>query len=213
MKKHIVLYFILSGIFLFSCNNSDQQGTSDNTDSISAEETQQGQQPNSDKIFLVESGYAKFTTSMDMTRELWWDDWGQKQYEENYMVIMNIKSGSNSLILEGYRYDWDPTTKEGTKMSFYNAPATDYSTMPQDDISKYGITFEGTEKIAGKDCEVISITEPMQTKTWMWKGIALKSATPMGKGTITMEAVEVKEESVDASKFQIPGDVKFKEAK
>lgn len=212
MRHNIFIYLIFSAILLVSCKNSDNNGESSDNDTT-VQQNEEVQQLNTDKVFLVESGYAKFTTSMDMTRELWWDDWGKKQYEENYMEIMGIKSGSNSLTLDGYRYDWDPTTKEGTKMSFYNAPATDYSDMPDEDITKYGVAFEGTEKIAGKECEVVSIKEPMQTKTWIWKGIALKSATPMGKGTLTMEAVEVSEEKPDPSKFEIPADVKFKESK
>lgn len=212
MKKTIFLIAVISAFLSFtSCNNGGDKPT-DGTDTTVVNEDVTSEVP-SNRVYNVESGYIKFNTSMGMTRELWWDEYGMKQYEENYMEIMGIKSGSNSLTLDGIKYDWDPTTKQGTKMKFSFAPPTEYDDMPAEEISKYGIKFEGTQKIAGKECQVISITEPMATKTWTWNGIALKSETPIGKGVMTMEAIEVKEEAVDASKFQLPTDVKFKEYK
>jgi hypothetical protein len=213
MKNQFVLMVLSICLLLVSCNNKTQTDSQTVGDENTEQTTESNVEAAAGKVFNVKSGYAKFTTSMDLTRELWWDDYGNKQYEENYMEIMGYKSGTNILTVDGFKYDWDPESKQGSKSKSYMAPATDYSIMEDADIKKYGVKFEGKEKIAGKECEVISIQEPLKSKTWMWQGIPLKSQTPFGKADMVMEAVEVREESVDASKFEIPKDVKFKEAK
>src|SRR5690554_3912059 len=138
--KTINLLFLAIVLLVVACNSSNKNET-ENSDKKIAEsknddktEVKKGNDEISVKhIYKVESGYIKFKTNtagIDMTRELWFDDFGNKQYEENYMLIMDEKHGSKSLILDGFSYSWDLDAEQGTKMKFY-AAVTDYDNVSE----------------------------------------------------------------------------------
>jgi uncharacterized protein YcfL len=216
--KTINLLFLAIVLLVVACNSSNKNET-ENSDKKIAEsknddktEVKKGNDEISVKhIYKVESGYIKFKTNtagIDMTRELWFDDFGNKQYEENYMLIMDEKHGSKSLILDGFSYSWDLDAEQGTKMKFY-AAVTDYDNVSEKDIEKYGIKKHGHEDVLGKECLKVSTEEPVKSTIWMWNNIPLKTEAEFGGEPVLMEAVEINIGKVDAAKFTLPENIEF----
>ena len=216
--KTINLLFLAIVLLVVACNSSNKNET-ENSDKKIAEsknddktEVKKGNDEISVKhIYKVESGYIKFKTNtagIDMTRELWFDDFGNKQYEENYMLIMDEKHGSKSLILDGFSYSWDLDAEQGTKMKFY-AAVTDYDNVSEKDIEKYGIKKHGHEDVLGKECLKVSTEEPVKSTIWMWNNIPLKTEAEFGGEPVLMEAVEINIGKVDAAKFTLPDNIEF----
>ncbi|HRW22385.1 MAG TPA: hypothetical protein PLO05_07850 [Bacteroidales bacterium] len=216
--KTINLLFLAIVLLVVACNSSNKNET-ENSDKKIAEsknddktEVKKGNDEISVKhIYKVESGYIKFKTNtagIDMTRELWFDDFGNKQYEENYMLIMDEKHGSKSLILDGFSYSWDLDAEQGTKMKFY-AAVTDYDNVSEKDIEKYGIKKHGHEDVLGKECLKVSTEEPVKSNIWMWNNIPLKTEAEFGGEPVLMEAVEINIGKVDAAKFTLPDNIEF----
>jgi uncharacterized protein YcfL len=169
--------------------------------------------PAATKIFNVKSGYVKYKSQvagMDMVREWWFDNYGALQYEENYMIMMDQKTGGAAVVHDGYRYNWSFKSKEGTKNQFSTAAYTDYDKISKEDIERYKMKRLGYEAIAGKKCVKVSIEKPVEATTWTWEGIPMKTITKFGGKDVTMEAVEIKDGDVPASKFVIPQDITFK---
>lgn len=216
--KTINLLFLAIVLLVVACNSSNKNET-ENSDKKIAEsknddktEVKKGNDEISVKhIYKVESGYIKFKTNtagIDMTRELWFDDFGNKQYEENYMLIMDEKHGSKSLILDGFSYSWDLDAEQGTKMKYY-AAVTDYEEVSEKDIEKYGIKKHGHEDVLGKECLKVSTEEPVKSNIWMWNNIPLKTEAEFGGEPVLMEAVEINIGKVDAAKFTLPDNIEF----
>ena len=216
--KTINLLFLAIVLLVVACNSSNKNET-ENSDKKIAEsknddktEVKKGNDEISVKhIYKVESGYIKFKTNtagIDMTREFWFDDFGNKQYEENYMLIMDEKHGSKSLILDGFSYSWDLDAEQGTKMKFY-AAVTDYDNVSEKDIEKYGIKKHGHEDVLGKECLKVSTEEPVKSNIWMWNNIPLKTEAEFGGEPVLMEAVEINIGKVDAAKFTLPDNIEF----
>jgi hypothetical protein len=170
--------------------------------------------PSSTKIFNVKSGYVKYKSQMagmDMIREWWFDDYGALQYEENYMIMMGEKTGGAALIRDGYRYNWSYKATEGTKNKNYTSAYVNYENISKEDIERYKMKNLGFETIAGKKCAKVSIEKPVAATTWTWEGVPMKTITKFGGKDVTMEATEIKDGDVSASKFDFPKEVTFKE--
>jgi hypothetical protein len=170
--------------------------------------------PSSTKIFNVKSGYVKYKSQMagmDMIREWWFDNYGALQYEENYMIMMDQKTGGAAVVRDGFRYNWSFKATEGTKSTFYATAYVDYENVSKEDIEKYKMKNLGFETIAGKKCAKVSIEKPVGAITWTWEGVPMKTITKFGGKDVTMEATEIKDGEVPSSKFDLPKDVTFKE--
>jgi uncharacterized protein YcfL len=170
--------------------------------------------PPATKIFNVKSGYVKYKSQvagMDMIREWWFDNYGALQYEENYMIMMDQKTGGAAVVRDGYRYNWNFNAKEGTKNSFSSAGYTDYDNVSKEDIERYKMKKLGYENIAGKKCMKVSIEKPVEATTWTWEGVPMKTLTKFGGKDVIMEAVEMKDGGIPSSKFDLPKDITFKE--
>lgn len=166
------------------------------------------------KIFLIESGYVKYKTSaagMDMTRELWFDNYGTRQLDENYMDIMGTKAGGFSIINNGYMYKWDYNKTEGSKIKYYAAEATNYDNISKEDIDKYGIEKHGYEQIAGVKCLKVTTQKPVKATVWVYEGVPMKTISEFAGNEVKLEAIEANFGKVDASKFDIPTNVVFTE--
>jgi hypothetical protein len=166
------------------------------------------------KIYGIKSGYVKYkniAAGMEMTRELWFDNYGALQYEENYMDMMGQKVGGSSLVNDGFKYNWDYNSQTGNKMKFYSAPMTDFSKVRKEDIERYKMKDLGFETIAGKSCQKVSVEKPVEAVTWTWEGIPMKTLSKFGGNEVSMEVLELKEENVPASKFVIPEGITFNE--
>lgn len=164
------------------------------------------------KIFNIESGYVKYknkAAGQEMTREWWFDKFGERQYEENFMMIMDSKAGGMSLIADGIKYNWSYDSNEGTRVKYYSAPATDYEDISKEDIERYGIEKLGYEEIAGKRCLKVSTQEPMKATMWIWEGIPLKTVSSFGGNEVVMEAVEITTGNIGVVNFEVPESITF----
>ncbi|MBN1950543.1 MAG: hypothetical protein JW801_05025 [Bacteroidales bacterium] len=217
MKKLFLL--TLAGVLFFSCGDSDKSDSkkSDAKDksTVDTEVSDVSDSPGTSdrKLYSIESGYVKFinhAVGQEMIRELWFDQYGNRQYEENYMNMFGEKVGGKSLVIDGFRYNWDYDSQTGNKMKFYQA-VSDYDNISERDIARYGIVKHGNEDILGKSCQKISTEEPVKSTVWMWNNIALKTEAEFGGEPVIMEAVEIIEGPVDASLLEIPDDISFTE--
>lgn len=216
--KTVNLFFLAIVLLLAACNSSDKNETENsvkkNTESKTIDQTDDKvvkDENSSTNIYKVESGYIKFKTNtagIDMIREWWFDDFGNKQYEENYMIIMDEKHGSKTLILDGFSYSWDLDAEQGTKMKYY-AAVTDYEEVSEKDIEKYGIKKHGHEDVLGKNCMKITTEEPVKSTIWIWNNIPLKTEAEFAGEPVLMEAAEINIGKVDAAKFTLPNNIEF----
>jgi len=214
MKLLNYIFIISLAILIVGCNGNTK---SESDEKVKSEEKKEDQGTNKEtksesdesKIYKVKSGHLMYNTTMGMTIETWFDDYGNTQYTESLIEIMGQKSGSYSYIIDGYRYDYNVGEIEGRKAKYYAAQSYNYDNVTQKEIDKYGLEFYPDETIQGKTCEVISIESPVESKVWIWEGIPMKTVSKLGKEDFVMEIVEIETGSVDKSKFELPEGVTF----
>ena len=143
-----------------------------------------------------------------MTREWRFDQYGSRQYEENYLLVMGQKMGDKTVVVDGFQYKWNYDSNEGSKNKFYQT-VTDYDKVSEKDIKRYGIVKHGYEEILGKKCLKVTIEKPAKSTIWVWNGIPLKTEAVFAGNKVLMEAVEINLENIDKSFFELPNDVKF----
>ncbi len=217
MKK--LINYILPLIFAFaimSCGGkkSTEEKVISDLEKIEKEAEKIPQTQAKAKIFNVKQGYVKYKNiamGMEMTREFWFDDFGALQYEENFMEMMGQKTGGSALVRDGFRYSWSYDATEGTKTKFYTSAYTEFDKVSKEDIDRYKMKNLGFETIAGKKCTKVSVEEPIVATTWTWEGLPMKTVTKISGKDVTMEALEVKEDGIPASKFEVPDGIKFTE--
>lgn len=166
-----------------------------------------------DKTFEVEAAYVKYKSTaagQEMIREWWFDRYGDRQYEENYMYIMDQKFGGKSLVLDGYQYQWDYDATEGTKRRFHQSE-TNYENISERDIERYGIQKHGYEDILGKKCLKVTTEKPVKSTIWVWKGIPVKTEATFASQKVVSEAIEISTDNIDPSVFSLPDGVSFSE--
>lgn len=214
MKTCFNLIIVLSVLVLSSCNNNSKAQTSDNKSLESfIEEVEQLPEPTttSKQLFAIESAYIKFSSKaagQEMTREWRFDQFGRRQSEEYYFMIMDQKAGHKTIVFDDFQYQWDYDATEGRKSKFYQT-VTDYEKVSQRDIERYGIATHGYEEILGKKCLKVSIEKPAKSTIWVWNGIALKTESVIGNNTLHMEAIEIDEGAIKNAFFELPENVKF----
>jgi hypothetical protein len=216
MKKLIcVLVIVFTASMFFSCQSKKEKTVKDEVESLveQLEDLPKGT-TSPKKVFMIESAYVKYKNNaagQDMIREWWFDDYGNKQFEENYMMIMGQKAGGFALVSDGYRYTWSYDSKEGSKSKFYSAEAVDYENVSDKDKERYGLEKQGYETIAGKRCLKVTMEKPVKATSWIWEGIPMKTITQFAGQDVTMEAVEISTSISDKSVFQIPESIQFTE--
>ena len=161
------------------------------------------------KVYEIKSAYLKYTSSINLTKEIWFDDYGAKQCEESYMENNGVRSGTRSFILDGYKYDQVYGSGEITKMKYTAAPSTDYDKVSYETRKEYGIKKVGNETINGKYCIIVTVEKPVKSTIWLWKGIPMKSVNSMGNKELTLEVTKMDESPIDPSKFELPKGAKI----
>lgn len=214
-KSTIILTIIFLAFTIVSCKSKKEQNLPDEVESL-LEEIEELPQGNADpqKVFKMEQGYVKYkniAAGQEMIREWWFDDYGKKQFEENYLMIMGQKAGGYTLVLDGFRYSWDYDANEGAKMKFYAAEATDYEHISAKDKERYGLETHGYEEVCGKRCLKVTMEKPMKATVWMWESIPLKTVSSYGGQDVIMEALEIRS-STEPSKFELPSGINFLES-
>lgn len=212
MKNLKFILFVFAIFSIIACGGSKTKSDENNTGKTEqTDETSDESTKDNTKIYKIKSGHLVYKTTMDMTIDTWFDDYGNKQYTVSSMEMFGEKSGTYSYIIDGYKYDYNIGSTEGTKMPYYASATTDYDDVSAEDIKKYGIEMLGNETIAGKDCQVVSIKSPIASKVWIWEGIPMKTVSKLGKEDFIMEISEIETGDVDAGKFELPEGVTFSE--
>jgi hypothetical protein len=166
--------------------------------------------------YEIESAVIKKEITMmgQKLNAIWYiDDFGRKESVE--MTIKNgIAQGVDKHIrtlMEGSSViTVDLDLKVGNRMELPEKPVN-YLQITPEISEKYKIKENDEEEIAGKKCrkyssEITQMGHTMQMKTWVWKGLVLKSETSAGGMVVAVEtATEIEENaSVPEDKFKVP---------
>ena len=179
------------------------------------------------KTYAIESGYLKLELSGNTvgTKELWWDDYGQKTHElekstttTKMFGIKDIEETHKLTIIVKDKFwtvDYTDNTGANGTVPYYNEGQEYVGNMSEEEqqefadnlLEQMGGNKLGSEKVKAYDCDVIKI---MGAKSWIYKGLILKSETKM----LGIKANEMLSEfkpnsSVSASKFDAPKDVNY----
>ncbi len=177
--------------------------------------------------YAVKSGYLKLelTGSITGIKELWWDDYGEKSCEieksETTVNMFGIKNTEKTHMLTinvGDSY-WtvDYLNNEACKgkLEFYDEAQEFADSMTEEEKEEFanqileslGGQKQGTETIGGFKCDVFTV---MGAKSWIYKGIAIKSAAKiMGIETNEMFVEFKPGSSVPSSKFTPPSEYEY----
>ena len=209
MKKIIIL--ITACTLLISCKNTVKEDAKEENSVNQSEVTTNVSTEK--EYFAIPSAYVKYRNNavgQEMIREWWFDQHGNRQYEVTTMNIMGNEIATYSLIVDGYKYNWEGDATTGRKMKFYQS-VTDYEKITEKDIENYGIKKHGYEEILGKKCLKVTTEKPAKSTTWIWKNIPLKTEVAFGKSQVLMEAIEISTDNVDSKRFELPVNITFTE--
>ncbi len=217
MKKLIyIVSFSMIILSVFSCKSKTEKSMPKEVENMLEEVEEQAKSATTQtKIYTIKSCYIKFKNNVsgqEMIREWWFDDFGNKQFEDNYMIIMDTKTGSQSIITDGYKYDWNYDETSGRKTKYKLYATTDYENVSAKDIERYGIEKHGYEDILGKKCLKVTMKKPAEATTWIWNGTPLKTISKYAGNEVIIEAIEIREGKVDDHLFELPSEVSFTES-
>jgi hypothetical protein len=178
--------------------------------------------------FAIKSGHVTYqlTGNTTGTKSLWWDDFGNKtREEENTVTITRIlgmrsETKTNTVnITKGNRY-WSANLDDKTGQTGsipYIGDYQDYNQlseverkqMEDDILASFGGSKVGTERIMGHMCDIIDV---MGTKSWIHKGILLKSEAKVLGITINQMANKFEPNTtVAASRFEPPSGIQYQD--
>lgn len=205
MKPHFALGFSLFCAFFFgSCGGSDS--------SVAA-----GGSSNELQKYQVESAIVEYAHSGTVggTETLYFDRFGAREASVKKTVIEvgSIRNETSAVtITEGaWITQLDEAEKKATRMKnplyddlMQGMKNRDAEQVGAEMIRKMGGKKTGTEEIAGRLCDIWEVPTA-NSKTWVWKGITLKTEVSMGPMSTSMVATSVQENpSIPASRFEIP---------
>lgn len=179
------------------------------------------------KKYAVKSGYIKYELTGNTTgiKELWWDNYGSKSCElekstttTKMFGIKNTEETNMTTVLVKDKFwvaDYIAGTGTVGTVPFYQEGQDFANEMTEEEqkefadqvIAQMGGKKLGKEDIGGYTCDVIKI---MGAKTWIYKGLNLKTEAKM----LGVKANEVfvafkPNTSVPESKFNPPSGVEF----
>jgi len=174
------------------------------------------------KRYQIKSGVVEYTLSGTRkgTETIYFDNWGMREakFTKAEMSMMGFTQKQNTLtLLDGETtYNIDLDTKTGTKMETpmlkeLAANNKDLTEAGEKMMKSMGGVKIGTEVVLGKTCNVWEIRN-MKSKTWVWKGVPLKTQVSMPSMEMTITATKFDEgAAIAADKFKIPSDVTITE--
>ncbi len=175
--------------------------------------------------YAIKSGYVKYkiTGNTQGIKELWWDDFGAKRKEleqsSSTVVIFGIKSEEKKHTLaiydENKYYEVNYAKNTAQKFDIPFSSAMQGKTEKEREkeaervINSLGGHKEGEQSFLGYKCTVYRL---LGAKTWVYKGIPLKTNANILGIESNVEAVEFKKlSSLPKNTFTPPSDVKFEE--
>ncbi len=189
--------------------------------SIKAQNTQEV------KRYAVKSGYLKLELSGSTTgtRELWWDDYGDKTCEieesETTVNMFGMKNTEKTHMLtinvgdSFWNVDYQNNEAYKGKIEVYDAAHEFADSMTEEEREEFanqileglGGQKQGTETIGGFNCDVFTV---MGAKTWIYKGVAIKSTAKIMGVENNETFVDFKPgSSVPSSKFTPPAEYEY----
>ena len=180
------------------------------------------------KKYAVKSGYMKLELSGSTVgiREIWWDNYGQKTAEREKsttttkMLGMKSTEQKDALTIIVNNQFWSINYIETTgmkgvvpnfanDMNMYSMSEKEQQEFANQLLEDMGGKRLGTETLGSYSCEVVSL---MNTKVWVYKGLALKTeGKRMGIATKEVFSEFKPGTAVTASKFTPPANIKFKD--
>lgn len=179
------------------------------------------------KTYAIKSGYIKYQLggNTEGTRELWWDDYGQKTCETEKSTtttkIFGIKNTdekhSTTVIVKDKFWVADYVDNRGSNgtVPMYqegqeyvgNMTETEQQEFADEVLAGMGGEKLGTESLNGYKCDIIKL---MGFKSWVYKGLVMKTEGKL-LGIVTNEMfVDFKPNStISSSKFNPPSGVNF----
>jgi hypothetical protein len=178
--------------------------------------------------YTIKSGYIEYKVTGNSTgiRKMWWDDYGNKsRTESNITTVTKIFGISNETKEESVNVTkknqfWnanlvDKVYQTGIydieeNLAFYeNMTPAEKKAFEKQMLDQYGGSIIGKETIMGYECDIISV---MGAKSWVYKGIALKTEASVLGITITETVVKFDQNiAVPVSKFEPYPDVKYED--
>ncbi len=210
---------VIFAFMLSSCGGSKDDKKSETTDSTNVndkETVDKNADPNA--RYEVEKGIIEYkmeTMGMVSNLVVSWKDFGKMSSTTTTMNMMGFNTTSHMVNDGKFIYSWDATTKQGTKVKFNPSDKgeVNYRNVDAEQMKKMNMKNEGTEEVGGKMCDVYSMNmDGATSKTWVWKGIAMKMESSASGVSMKMELVKIQEDvEPDANAFEIPSDIVFKE--
>jgi hypothetical protein len=180
------------------------------------------------KKYALKSGYLKLELSGSTvgTREIWWDNYGQKTAEREKSITTTKMLGMKNteqkdaltIIVDNQFWTINYLDNSGLKgivpnfaddMGMNSMSEKEQEAFANQLLEDMGGKRLGTETLGGYICDVVSL---MGTKVWVYKGAALKTeGNLMGIETKEMFTAFKPGTAVDASKFKAPANIKYKD--
>ena len=152
------------------------------------------------------------TVGTGTERIIYIDDYGKKESLEMTQVIGGIENRIRIIYEDIYSTTVNLDSKQGSKILALRL--VNFLHLTPEVIEKYKLKEAGEEEFLGKVCKIYYEERTtiggltMRAKSWVWKGIVLKSESSYDGGTSSTIATEIKENVVIPSeKFTVPKDV------
>lgn len=220
--KNLLILSMLSLFFFVSCGNKpDQEKVASMLDSL---KEIPAVAPSDSDQFGFKTGVVVYTSStMGITQEItmWFDDFGRKTLSEIKSTVLGQKVHQLNIVKDSMVYNIDMVLKVGSRMTMEQDSSEanyNYRTLSADDMKRYNIVFEGSEKFLEKECKIYNQKQnvngqEIDMKVWIWEGIPLKSVSSVSGIEVSMEAVKMKVNvEIPSQKFDVPAGVQIEEA-
>ena len=179
--------------------------------------------------YAVKSGHVEYTLSGNTTgtKSIWWDDYGDKTYEEIKAVtevkmfgMKNREEVHTVTVMVGNQF-WSVNVIEGTGQKGVSETQNMAKSIAEDMTEEEAKQLEqqimdalggkklGTETFLGHSCEILSV---MGAKIWIYKGVVLKSkAKIMGIESNEVATLFDEDVNVPSSRFGPPAEVEYQD--
>lgn len=152
---------------------------------------------------------------------IYFENYGDISYTET-VTHLSMKSApvspkKFSLIKSEMIYSWTDGKKSGTKMDMRKMKSIDnldFEKLGKEMLAEMKMKKAGTEIYLGKTCDVLEMNSEHlgKGKILTWKNIPLYTdITTMGMQVISEVKELVENPVIDPSKFEIPGNIQFRE--
>lgn len=234
MRK--LLTILLFALPVLACNNNKEEdknkvgaeNTTATGDKVTTENNEEttATAAETEGSFGIKSAKVVTRTTMPQnmgysTATLYFDDYGNTRFTE---IVTSLKmqgaktpAKKYNLHKDMYLYTWEEGKTTGTKVNFTHAKEfanTNYEKMADDVLAEMKVKKGGTENFLGKTCNVLEFNSETTGigKLLTWKNIPMLSDMLVMGQKVLAEVTELDENAtIDASKFELPEGVEFKE--